>query len=109
MRVRIVLAVTAAAFALTTGSASAADGEFLYQYQHDGGIDSGALVDPPSRECVNLPEVEETPYYASRVQNSTYSTVTVFKDQDCEGDYYSLRPRGKVTSDRLLVKSVIFS
>jgi hypothetical protein len=106
VRVRIILAVTAAVFALTAGSASAAEGVFYYDYY---GGDS-ALVDPASRECVNIPEVEGLPdHYAFGVRNGTSSTVTVFKDENCKGDYYTLKPHGNVTKDSLLVKSVVFS
>jgi hypothetical protein len=105
VRIRVVLAVTAAAFALTASPASATEGEFHYETVYG----PGSIVDPPSRECVNIPEVEGTDDYAFRVQNSTFSTATVFKDEDCEGAYYSLRPQGKQTSERLLVRSVVFS
>ncbi|MFF7098156.1 hypothetical protein ACFY9A_38115 [Streptomyces rubradiris] len=42
-------------------------------------------------------------------KNLTDSTATVFLDADCEGDtYYTLRP-GAGASDRLLLRSVVFS
>ncbi|MER5352488.1 hypothetical protein ABT093_19425 [Kitasatospora sp. NPDC002551] len=108
MRLRnAVLAVTSAiALVLAVPvSANAADGEFRYKYGADF---AGALVDPRSGTCIDLPEAgEDEPAYAP--SNQTRSTATAFLDSGCAGDtYFVLRPGGRA-GDRLLVRSVVFS
>ncbi|CAL9302629.1 hypothetical protein [Streptomyces sp. SudanB182_2057] len=93
------------------GSAAAATGQFRYTYTTDEGYDAvGFLNNPDSRRCVNLPTRGAGPGAVSRApKNLTDSTATVFLDADCEGDtYYTLRP-GAGASDRLLLRSVVFS
>ncbi|CCH28078.1 hypothetical protein ABZ816_05570 [Actinosynnema sp. NPDC047251] len=109
MRLRVA-ALTAALVLAAPASALAADGKFEYRYNDStGDIESGQLVDPESRECIGIPEVEnEHGTFAFRPRNATTSTVTLFKGSDCEGDHYTLRPGGKA-SDRLLFRSVAFS
>lgn len=108
------IAAAAAALALVVTlphSANAATGEFRYTYYDDfGNRSAGVLVDPDSRDCITLPEVADpdTTEPAFAPQNFTDSTVTMFTDADCQGDYYSLRPGGKA-SDRLKLRSVVFS
>ena len=107
-------AAIAAASALTLvlavpGSASAAAGEFRYTHRDAAGERHiGWLLGPASGECVDLPEAtEQNPAYAPK--NRTGSTATVFLDLDCHGDVFSsLRPGG-VASERLLMRSVMFS
>ncbi|MCK2242614.1 MULTISPECIES: hypothetical protein [unclassified Crossiella] len=113
MRLRAALLAVASVCALglaVPGTASAAEGDFTYRYYEEGEIQSGALVDPPSGECVEIPEVADfEDVYAFRPHNKTRSTVTMFKESDCEGDaYYTLKPGGKAT-DRLKLRSVSFS
>ncbi|TWE15496.1 hypothetical protein [Kitasatospora atroaurantiaca] len=113
MRLRNTVAAAVAAFALVLsapGPALAADGEFTYTYlDEDGTARVGLLIDPESRECVNLPEADsdELPS-AYAPKNRTGATATVFTAIDCDGDYYSLRPGGGA-SDRLKLRSVVFS
>ncbi|MFF8998230.1 hypothetical protein [Streptomyces achromogenes] len=93
------------------GAASAATGQFRYTYTTDEGYDAvGFLRDPAGGRCVNLPTPAAGPGTVSRApKNLTDSTATVFLDADCEGDaYYVLRP-GAGASDRLLLRSVVFS
>ncbi|MET9147724.1 hypothetical protein [Streptomyces sp. SAT1] len=93
------------------GSASAATGQFRYSYTTAEGYEAvGFLNNPASGECVNLPAPGSAPGTASRApKNRTDATATVFLDADCEGDtYYTLRP-GAGASDRLLLRSVVFS
>ncbi|MFF8773973.1 hypothetical protein [Kitasatospora sp. NPDC015120] len=86
-------------------SANAADGEFRYRYGSDF---TGALVDPESRACIDLPEATaEEPAYAP--SNRTASTATAFLEAGCTGaTSFALRPGGRA-GNRLLVRSVVFS
>ncbi|MER7705835.1 hypothetical protein ABTX81_23440 [Kitasatospora sp. NPDC097605] len=86
-------------------SANAATGEFRYRYGADY---TGALIDPESRACIDLPEATaEEPAFAP--SNRTGSTATVFLDPGCAGDTsFTLRPGGRA-GNRLLVRSVVFS
>ncbi|MFE2874860.1 hypothetical protein ACFXG6_21465 [Streptomyces roseus] len=93
-------------------SASAAIGEFQYTYVGlDGSAKVGFLLDPPSQECITLPEVADpgasSPAHSPR--NRTTSTATVFTEPDCEGDYFTLRPLTGRGSERLKLRSVVFS
>lgn len=93
------------------GAASAATGQFRYTYTTAEGYEAvGFLNNPASGECINLPAPGATPGTASRApQNRTDATATVFLDADCEGDtYYTLAP-GAGASERLLLRSVVFS
>ncbi|AXB44990.1 hypothetical protein [Amycolatopsis albispora] len=110
---RTLLALTSA-FALlltATGTASAADGVFTYRYvDEEGQVQTGALVDPPSGECIEIPEIADWDTDAFRPRNHTDSRAVVFKDNDCESAaYFSLRPHGGQGSERLLLRSVVFS
>ncbi|WP_046509277.1 hypothetical protein [Streptomyces odonnellii] len=113
MRLRHTLAAAAGALALLVsvpGSASAAEGEFGYLFTGmDGRPTKGMLVNPPSGQCVTLPEAagEYVPP-AHSPRNGASSYATVFKDADCKGDYYTLRPGGSASS-RLKLRSVVFS
>lgn len=86
-------------------------GDFTYQHYTETGISqTSALVDPQSRECITLPEVQdETTAPAHSPRNNTDATATVFAGADCEGPYFTLRPHGGHASERLLVRSVVFS
>nr|WP_208869018.1 hypothetical protein [Streptomyces glaucescens] len=93
------------------GSASAATGQFRYTYTTAEGYEAvGFLNNPASGECTNLPAPGSAPGAASRApQNRTDATATVFLDADCEGDTYYTLPPGTGASDRLLLRSVVFS
>ncbi|MFD5419552.1 hypothetical protein ACFWJT_16195 [Streptomyces sp. NPDC127069] len=93
-------------------SASAAVGEFQYTYIGlDGKPHVRILLDPESRECITLPEVADPnatePAHSPR--NRTTSTATVFTEPECEGDFFSLRPLTGRGSERLKLRSVVFS
>ncbi|MEU3625372.1 hypothetical protein BS329_30705 [Amycolatopsis coloradensis] len=106
-----VVSAVALCFAIPA-TASAAEGEFSYRYYDaEGEIQVGSLVDPPSRECIEIPETADWDVSAAfRPRNNTDSRAVVFKNAECEGDdYFSLRPHGGHGSDRLLLRSVIFS
>ncbi|MFJ2407208.1 hypothetical protein ACIOUE_38605 [Streptomyces xanthochromogenes] len=93
------------------GSASAAGGQFRYSYTTADGYEAvGFLNNPASGQCINLAPAASEPGSASRApKNHTDATATVFLGTDCEGDtYYSLKP-GQGASDRLQVRSVVFS
>ncbi|PCG84438.1 hypothetical protein CIB93_19590 [Streptomyces sp. WZ.A104] len=114
MRLRSTLAASLGALALIVtvpNSAWAANGYFGYSYTGaDGQRQIGQLIDPPSRECVNLPEVSDPaasePAHSPR--NFTDATAVLFTDADCEGDHFALRPGGRA-SERLKLRSVVFS
>ncbi|MGH3310226.1 MAG: hypothetical protein ACRDP3_06530 [Streptomyces sp.] len=114
MPLRHVLGAAAGALVLAIslpGSASAAQGEFTYVYNDSSGTpQAGQLTDPPSGVCLTLPEVASdwtTPAHTPR--NFTGSTATVFAGTDCSGPYFSLRPHVGHASERLKVRSVVFS
>ncbi|MFI6501468.1 hypothetical protein [Nonomuraea typhae] len=96
----------------TVSPASAAVGEFQYTYVGlDGSPRIGLIDDPESRECITLPEVADPgasqPAHSPR--NRTTSTAVVFTEPDCEGDYFPLRPLTGRGSERLKLRSVVFS
>ncbi|WP_327293628.1 MULTISPECIES: hypothetical protein [unclassified Streptomyces] len=103
----------AAALTLTfSGSARAAEGDFTYVFHDQSGAPHpGSLTSPPSRECITLPQVAEewfTPS-ADTPRNFTDATATVFTGIDCRGDHFTLRPFGGHASERLKLRSVVFS
>ncbi len=114
MRTRTAFLAAASAVALCfsiPAVASAAEGEFTYRYydEHEE-IQIGTLVDPPSGECIEIPEIADWDVDAFRPHNDTDSRAVVFLDDDCSStNYFSLRPNGGRGSDRLLLRSVIFS
>ena len=114
MRLRSTLAAAlgAATLVLTVPtSAQAAEGHFSYVF-HDwsGAPRVGVLDDPRSGECVTLPETaDEYARPADSPRNDTDATATVFTGVDCTGDYFSLRPFGGRASERLKLRSVLFS
>ncbi|QWF82906.1 hypothetical protein [Amycolatopsis sp. CA-230715] len=113
MRPRTALCVIASAVALGSAvpaAASAAEGGFTYRYYGEGEIQVGLLINPPSGQCIDLPEVMDFyDAYAFRPRNFTDRSVTVFKAGGCEGDvFFTLRAGGRA-SDRLLMRSVVFS
>ncbi|MEU9720771.1 hypothetical protein [Streptomyces sp. NPDC047976] len=115
MRLRRASIAALGAFTLllaVPSSASAAVGEFQYTYIGlDGQPHIRILLDPESRECVTLPEVADPnaslPAHSPR--NRTTSTATVFTEPECEGDFFSLRPIVGRGSERLKLRSVVFS
>ncbi|MFC3456433.1 hypothetical protein [Amycolatopsis speibonae] len=114
MRRRSAFLAVASVFALfftIPATASAAEGEFTYRYydEHEE-IQIGTLVDPPSGECIEIPEIADWDVDAFRPRNDTDSTAVVFTDDDCASEsFFSLRPNGGRGSDRLLLRSVLFS
>ncbi|MFG3493888.1 hypothetical protein [Streptomyces sp. NPDC047928] len=113
MRLRTTLAAAVGAFALVLTlptSAGAATGEFSYTYYTENGDpETGRLTDPDSGRCITLPEVESYAFPPAHTpKNRTTSTATVFTDVDCEGLFYVLRPGGSA-SERLKLRSVVFS
>lgn len=114
MRLRTSVAATVGALALVVTlptSAGAAQGQFTYQHVNRVGVaETSGLLNPQSRECLTLPEVDNArtaPAHSPR--NDTNATATVFAGVDCEGPHFSLRPNGGHASERLKVRSVVFS
>ncbi|QHC26335.1 hypothetical protein [Streptomyces sp. GS7] len=99
------------ALALPAASAHAATGDFTYVYNDPYlGPLPGRLTDPPSRTCLNLPgAIQEYLPPAHTPRNHTASTATVFTGLDCTGDHFTLRPNGGHASERLKLRSVVFS
>ncbi|MFF3828906.1 hypothetical protein ACFYXN_34125 [Streptomyces griseus] len=91
-------------------SASAAEGQFRYDYVTvEGYAATGFLNSPPSGECVNLPGVgPENPESGHSPKNRTDAWAEVFADADCEGASFPLRPHTGGASERLKVRSVVF-
>lgn len=115
MRLRTAGAASAAALflglTLTATSASAASGSFHYTYVDSlGDARRTALENPPSDECLNLPEAmgAGTPAAYSPM-NRTHSTVTAFTEPDCEGDWLLLGPDTGGVGKHLVVRSLILS
>lgn len=113
MRLRSAFAAVLGAgllLAVNPASASAASGQFRYDYVTVEGYEaSGFLNDPPSGECVNLPGVgDENPEPGHSPRNRTDAWATVFTDINCEGDSFRLRPLTGAGSERLKVRSVLF-
>lgn len=94
-----------------SGPASAATGQFRYTYTTTEGYDAvGFLINPPSGECINVQGPASEPGSPSRApKNLTDATATVFLAADCQGETsYTMRP-GARASERLQVRSVVFS
>ena len=114
-RLRAVLTLVLGAGLLVLAAptmASAASGEFSYRFVDANGItQESLLLDPPSRECVTLPEVADPDATApaDSPRNRTDATAIVFTGPDCTGDYFSLRPLTGYGSERLKLRSVLFS
>ncbi|MEU4800771.1 hypothetical protein [Actinosynnema sp. NPDC023587] len=111
MRFRAAAAVAAAVLSLVVpATALAAEGSFEYRFGYPGGPSwESELTDPASAECLDIPEVlGNEDAWAFRPRNHTDATATVFKDGGCSGEHYSLRPGAKA-SDRLMIRSVVFS
>ncbi|MBW5248710.1 hypothetical protein P8A21_18720 [Streptomyces poriferorum] len=114
MRLRSSLAASAGAVVLllaTAGSASAANGQFRYTYMTSDGYEAvGFMNDPDSATCINIQGPGSEPGSAAYApKNRTDAVATVFLEADCTGDaYFTLRPGGGA-SERLLVRSVVFS
>ncbi|MFF4168095.1 hypothetical protein [Streptomyces sp. NPDC001741] len=93
------------------GSAFAASGQFRYSYTTADGYEAvGFLNNPTSGRCINLATPAAEPGSVSRApKNHTDATAIVFLATNCEGDTYYVLPPGRGASDRLLVRSVVFS
>ncbi|MFG2768108.1 hypothetical protein [Streptomyces rubiginosohelvolus] len=114
MRLRSALAAALGAGVLiitTPTSASAATGQFRYDYLTVEGYEaSGFLNNPPSGQCLNLPGVDDdNPQPAHSPKNRTDAWATVFTNTNCEGDSFPLRPYTGGASERLKVRSVVFN
>ncbi|MWA15668.1 hypothetical protein [Streptomyces sp. BA2] len=115
MRLRHSLAAAAGAAVLiltVPGSAYAAEGDFRYTYiDSDGEEEQATLHDPNSGECVTLPEAAQEYHQppAHSPKNRTDSFAIVFTNADCSGDTFTLRPHTGGASERLKLRSVLFS
>jgi hypothetical protein len=107
---------TAAACALATtfflpSAAQAADGTFAYSFQSRQGPMTTVLTDPPSGQCLLLPEVmgpdADKSAYAPR--NETDSVAVGFTGPRCAGDGFAMRPHGGPMPQRVKLRSVVFS
>ncbi|MFI9295692.1 hypothetical protein [Streptomyces gardneri] len=114
MRLRHSVAAACGALALTAALATpahAATGEFHYRFVGlSGEPQTATLYDPPSRECVPIPEASDpgasSPAFAPH--NDTGEYAIVFTGADCTGDSWTLRPHGRPATDRLTLRSVVF-
>ncbi|MFG3405333.1 hypothetical protein [Streptomyces sp. NPDC048142] len=91
-------------------SASAAEGQFRYDYVTVEGYEAtGFLNSPPSGRCIDLPGVgAENPQPGHSPKNRTDAWAQVFTGTDCAGDSFLLRPHTGGASERLKVRSVLF-
>ncbi|MGW1818660.1 hypothetical protein ACWCQM_34500 [Streptomyces sp. NPDC002125] len=97
--------------AATPASASAASGQFRYDYLTTEGYEAtGFLNNPPSDQCLDLPGVDQnSPEPGHSPKNRTDAWATVFTDLNCQGDSFTLRPQTGGGTERLKVRSVIFN
>ncbi|MEU5951078.1 hypothetical protein [Streptomyces sp. NPDC047525] len=115
MRLRHSLAAAAGAAVLiltVPGSAYAAEGDFRYTYIDSSGEEEQVtLHDPASGECITLAEAAEeySQPPAHSPKNRTDSYAIVFTNADCTGDDFTLRPYTGGASERLKLRSVLFS
>ncbi|WP_329461148.1 hypothetical protein [Streptomyces sp. NBC_01431] len=115
MRLRHTAAAALGALTLLltqSGSASAATGDFSYEFVGlHGHPQSVTLHDPASPGCVVLPEVADPgssePAFAPH--NDTDEWVMVFTEPNCTGDSWTLRPHGNPTTARLKLRSVFLT
>ncbi|MGW7102434.1 hypothetical protein [Streptomyces sp. NPDC054838] len=115
MRLRHTLVAACGALALTTvlaAPAHAATGDFGYKFAGlNGEPQTATLHDPASEVCVTIPEVADPassePAFAP--YNDTDESALVFTGADCTGDSFRLRPHGRPASDRLKLRSVVFT
>ncbi|MFF8955563.1 hypothetical protein [Streptomyces sp. NPDC014894] len=94
------------------GTAAAATGDFSYGFIGlDGRPQRATVHDPASRACVTLPEAADpdssAPAFAPH--NETDSLALVYTNPDCTGEVWALRPHGERATDRLKLRSVLFS
>lgn len=112
-----VTAILPAIFALTvaatvTPDCDAAKGEFSYTFTDAHGEGhTGSFTDPPAEICHNIPEAADpaTQKPADSPINHTDKKATVFTEPNCKGDSFTLKPLKGHASDRLKLRSVIFS
>ncbi|GAB2953994.1 MULTISPECIES: hypothetical protein [unclassified Streptomyces] len=114
MRLRNTVAAALGALLLSAflpaSPAAAADGEFRYTYVGLNGLAlQGALTDPESGQCINIPETDGSLLPAFAPRNFTNATATVFLDADCNGDTFYVMNPGRVLGERLRLRSVVFS
>lgn len=99
MRIRTTLAAAACAVGLAMSfpvSAHAAEGSFDY-FTYVG---ERALVNPPTGECVTLPEVADPDVPpALYAFNATATEAQVFAGTDCEGAYLFVQPFAGLPTD----------
>ncbi|MEV0523351.1 hypothetical protein AB0I66_07990 [Streptomyces sp. NPDC050439] len=115
MRLRHSLAAVAGAAALlltVPASAHATEGDFTYTYVDSTGEEGQAtLHDPSSGECVTFDEAareyDQPPAHSPR--NRTASYAIAFTNADCTGEQFTMRPHTGGASERLKMRSVLFS
>ncbi|MEY9928024.1 hypothetical protein ABH926_002658 [Catenulispora sp. GP43] len=92
-------------------AAGTATGGFSYRYiDAAGSAQQGLLMDPPSQECVTLPQVADpdTSAPADSPLNFTDAAAIVFTGPGCRGDSFRLQPFTGHGSERLKLRSVLF-
>lgn len=114
MRLRSAVAAASGALMLVLavpGSASAATGQFRYSYKTADGYDAvGFINDPESGRCIDIKGAGSDGTSAAYApKNLTDSTATVFLEAGCMGDAFYSLPPGAGASERLLLRSVVFS
>ncbi|WP_030562354.1 hypothetical protein [Streptomyces aureocirculatus] len=100
----------ALALVLTVPTSShAANGFFQYQYGDPANPQSKVLKNPASRSCHNIAEVQGKRVNAFAPRNKTDEEVSLFAEEDCNGDYTDLKPGAEDNSKTRTFKSVLFN
>ncbi|MFI1176955.1 hypothetical protein [Streptomyces melanogenes] len=92
----------------TPGSASANAGDFFYTYTDaDGKEQRQKEQDPPSRECLNIPEATEA-HPAHSPHNGTDEDAIVYEKVDCEGAKFVVAKDTGEAGPDVKFRSVLF-
>ncbi|MFF7154972.1 hypothetical protein [Streptomyces sp. NPDC008139] len=106
--VALTTSLLAAATCLPDGSAAAATGRFSYTFMTRQGPLTSVLTDPPSGQCLVLPEVIGPRAYGAAYApwNETGETVRVYTGADCTGGYATLRPHSRRAPEQVTLRAV---
>jgi hypothetical protein len=100
----------AVSLCLPAPTATAASGTFSYTFLTRQGPLTSVLTDPPSGQCLVLPEVigPRGRPAAYSPHNDTGERATVFVGPDCGGGYARLPPHSRRAPDEVVLRSVWF-
>jgi hypothetical protein len=103
--------LVAATLSLPATTAQAANGSFSYTFLTRLGPLTSVLTDPPSGQCLVLPEVigPRARGAAYSPHNDTGAHARVFTGPGCTGGYATLRPHSRRAPDEVTLRSVLFT